>query len=167
MTREQVEAFRTNDKYWWFGVVYICKEDPRFIIRNRWFFALTWKIEKSNQLNKPSRNLTLIRLAVLPLASYLLLTTTVHPWYVTLFIPLLPFLISNEIETLHFTSFLYPLIYFSLVVVLSYLTYLDPNNFREYAWVRLVEYIPLYIMLIWAFFSVMIAGKKVQFNQSQ
>lgn len=50
MTREQAEAFRTNDKYWWFGVVYICKEDPRFIIRNRWFFAWTWNFENLKML---------------------------------------------------------------------------------------------------------------------
>ena len=95
-------------------------------------------------------NLALLRLAIVPLAAYLLLATTVHPWYVTLLIPLLPFLTPTRSEDSRISRFLLPGIYFSAVVALSYLTYQDPANPREYDAVRLVEYVPLYLVLIWA-----------------
>ncbi len=95
-------------------------------------------------------DLALLRLAVIPPAAYLVLATTVHPWYVTLIIPLLPFLPSREGETSRAARFLLPWLYFAAAVPLSYLTYLDPTNLREYDLVRLAEYIPLYLLLIWA-----------------
>ena len=30
-------------------------------------------------------------------------------------------------------------------------TYFDPADFREYSWVRWLEYLPFYLLLIWAF----------------
>ena len=114
------------------------------------------------------RDRALVRLAVIPLAAYLLLTTTVHPWYVTLLVPLLPFLASeSQMSPQRLVSsdgggegelgmaavggrLLLALLWFSAVVPLSYLTYLDPTGFRDYAAVRLAEYVPLYLMLVWA-----------------
>jgi hypothetical protein len=95
-------------------------------------------------------DLTLVQLALIPLAAYLLLTTTVHPWYVTLLIPLLPFLPSPPGSSSITKRFLMPGLFFSGAVVLSYLTYLDPNNLREYGLVRFLEYVPLYAALVWA-----------------
>ena len=95
-------------------------------------------------------DLALLRLAAIPLTAYLLLATTVHPWYVTLIIPLLPFLLPGQGETARTGRFLLPWLYFSITVAFSYLTYLDPANLREYDWVRLVEYVPLYLLLIWS-----------------
>lgn len=90
------------------------------------------------------------RLAVIPLGAYLLLTTTVHPWYVTVVIPLLPFLLPRQGERTRYARFLWPWLYLSAAVSLSYLTYLDPDNLREYEWVRLIEYVPLYVLLVWS-----------------
>jgi len=95
-------------------------------------------------------DLALLRLATVPLAAYLLLATTVHPWYVTLIIPLLPFLLPKKGEATRSGCFLLPWLYFSAAVSLSYLTYLDSANLREYDWVRLVEYVPLYLLLVWS-----------------
>jgi len=95
-------------------------------------------------------DLALLRLAMVPLAAYLLLATTIHPWYVTLIIPLLPFLPPKRGQAARPTRFLLPWLYFSAAVSLSYLTYLDPANLREYDLVRLVEYVPLYLLLIWS-----------------
>jgi hypothetical protein len=95
-------------------------------------------------------DLTLLRLVAIPLAAYLLLATTVHPWYVTLIVPLLPFLPAGNQEAARYGRFVWPALYFSMAVVLSYLTYLDPTGPREYGAIRLVEYVPLYSMLIWA-----------------
>ena len=102
-------------------------------------------------------DLALLQLTVVPLAAYLLLATTVHPWYVTLIIPLLPFLPPRKggsgtvaPQATRTARFLLPWLYFSAAVSLSYLTYLDPANLREYDLVRLVEYVPLYLLLVWS-----------------
>jgi alpha-1,6-mannosyltransferase len=95
-------------------------------------------------------NLALLRLAVVPLAAYLLVATTVHPWYVTFVIPLLPFLPPRRGEAARRRRLVVPWLYFSAVVSLTYLTYLDPANPRESDLVRLVEYVPLYVLLIWS-----------------
>jgi hypothetical protein len=94
--------------------------------------------------------ISLLQLAIVPFAAYLLLTTTLHPWYVTVLIPLLPFWLAADGETVRSQRFPWPWIVFSILVGLSYLTYLDPANLREYDWVRLAEYVPLYLLLIWA-----------------
>lgn len=100
-----------------------------------------------------AHSLALLRLATIPTAAYLLLAVTVHPWYVTLIIPLLPFLAPQKGEATAWGRFLWPWLYFSMAVSLSYLTYWDLDNLREYRWVRLVEYIPLYVLLVWAMLS--------------
>jgi hypothetical protein len=99
--------------------------------------TVAWKARRQQD------NLVLLRLAMVPLGAYLLLTTTVHPWYVTLVVPLLPFLRSRR------KGNPWPWLYFSAAVALSYLIYLGPANLREYDWVRLVEYVPLYLLLTW------------------
>ena len=95
-------------------------------------------------------DLTLLRLSAVPLAAYLLLATTVHPWYVTLLVPLLPFLTLRKGEATQVGRFLVPALYFTAAVALSYTRYMDPANLREYDAVRLVEYLPVYLLLIWA-----------------
>ncbi len=92
----------------------------------------------------------MLRLATVPLGAYLLLTTTVHPWYVAIIIPLLPFLMPGTGEATRSGRFIWPWIYLSAAVSLSYFTYLDPANLREYDWVRIVEYGPTLLLLVWA-----------------
>lgn len=84
-----------------------------------------------------------------PVAAYLLLTTTVHPWYVAPLIPLLALLASDPSRpaTTNLLRIL-PWMVFSAAVGLSYLTYLDPADLREREIVRLVEYVPLYLLLL-------------------
>jgi alpha-1,6-mannosyltransferase len=97
-----------------------------------------------------TNNLALLRLAAVSLAAYLLVATTVHPWYVTFVISLLPFLPSRGGEAARRRRLVVPWLYFSAVVSLTYLTYLDPANPRESDLVRLVEYVPLYVLLVWS-----------------
>jgi hypothetical protein len=110
-------------------------------------------------------SLGVLRLAVVPLAAYLLLATTVHPWYATWIVPLLPFLgqvlmrrgdatATIKVEGASLCpvfgqSYLWPLLYFSLILPLSYLSYLDPARPREYTIVRVIEYVPLFLLLAW------------------
>jgi hypothetical protein len=95
-------------------------------------------------------DLALLRLALVPLAAYLLLATTVHPWYVTPLVPLLAFLPSRPGRSSRAERFLVPGLFFPAAVALSYLTYLEPDYLREYTLIRLLEYIPLYVAMIWA-----------------
>lgn len=42
MDREQAERLRMDEKHWTLGVIYSCNNDPRVIVRNRWFLGWTW-----------------------------------------------------------------------------------------------------------------------------
>jgi len=79
-----------------------------------------------------------------------LLTTTVHPWYVTLVLPLLAFLPPSPQETARTGRPVWPWLYLAAAVALSYLTYLDPVKRPDYGLVRVIEYVPVYLLLIWA-----------------
>jgi hypothetical protein len=105
--------------------------------------AIAWKAKQCKE------DVALMRLTTLPLAAYLLLTTTVHPWYVTAIVPLLPCWQSEGGRSKE-DRFVWAWLYLSVAVALSYLTYLDPSNLREYDWVRLAEYVPFYALLIWS-----------------
>ena len=109
-----------------------------------------WYLDNPGLGSHRMRSLNLLRLAAIPIGAYLLLTTTVHPWYVTLILPLIPFLLPAKNETSTLGRFIWPWLYFSCAVSISYLSYIDPNNYREFYFVRWVEYIPFYFLLIWA-----------------
>ena len=112
--------------------------------------ALLWLWRKCEWADD---SLVLLRLALVPIGAYLLLTTTVHPWYVTWLLPLAAFLLpgpDKDASPACPRRFLVPLLYWSAVVPLSYLAYLDPAKPREIGLVRLLEYVPLYALLIWA-----------------
>jgi alpha-1,6-mannosyltransferase len=109
-----------------------------------------WRIDGPQGADHQTRNLRLLRLAVIPIGAYLLFSTTIHPWYVTLILPFLPFLLPRKDEIPISGRFMWPWLYFSIAVAFSYLTYLDPQNLREFAWVRNVEYLPFYGLLAWA-----------------
>jgi len=123
---------------------------------------LAWRNEKLDQRILRDRNLALIRLAILPLGAFLVLTATVHPWYVTMIVPFASFYFPKTIDSATIKLFFWPWIYFSIAVTLSYLTYIDPSNLRETTWVRLVEYIPFYGLLSWAFIHAIRESKKPQ-----
>lgn len=81
--------------------------------------------------------------AYLILTSYLLLTPTIHPWYLSW---ILPFASLYAPE---------PWIYFSGAIFLSYYTYtlpeISPGFWPEQTWVRIVEYLPFTILLLLSF----------------
>ena len=103
-----------------------------------------WRLDSPSRGTYLTRTLSLIRLTIIPIAAYLLLTHTVHPWYVAFIVPLLAFLLPAKDERSQVSRFIWPWLYLSLAVSLSYLTYLDPDDLREYRFVRLLEYLPLF-----------------------
>lgn len=109
-----------------------------------------WRLDAPSPGDYLTRTLNLVRLSVIPVGAYLLLTHTVHPWYAAFIVPLLPFLLPRGEERSQVSRFIWPWLYFSIAVTLSYITYLDPHDLREYDLVRLIEYLPLFGLLIWA-----------------
>lgn len=83
--------------------------------------------------------------AVLLISLYLLLIYVMFPWYLTWVLAMIPLLPLHKHRGARWWAAGW--FYFSAAVNLSYLFYLDPANPREYLWVRLVEYVPLYILL--------------------
>ncbi len=83
-----------------------------------------------------------LRLMAIPFMAYLLLSTTVHPWYLLSLTGFLPFLAPGDGESWTGWLLATPWLYLNAAVGLSYLTYLDPQNFRELTWVRAAEWVP-------------------------
>jgi len=109
-----------------------------------------WRDDQPGKHDAITRTRALLRLAMVPLCAYIIFTPTVHPWYLAVVIPFAPFLLSSGHGDGQASRYLWPLLYLSCVVVLSYITYVDPDMWREFNWVRNVEYIPFYALLLWA-----------------
>ncbi len=92
----------------------------------------------------------LVRLSLLPVGVYLLLSPTIHPWYVTWVIPFLPFFMTVKDEPAWIWRWAIPWIYFSISVAFSYLAYLSQGSFEVPIWVLWLEYFLLYASLAWA-----------------
>ena len=108
--------------------------------------AIVWRAGRG-----PQEVRTLLRLSAVPLMAYLLLTTTVHPWYLLILLAFLPFWSPGRKHAAHGSDeggerwwLPAPWLYLSGVVALSYLTYLVPGEARELAWVRPVEWLPVW-----------------------
>jgi alpha-1,6-mannosyltransferase len=89
-----------------------------------------WWSKKSTQKTIPNNAITtqLFETAMFILLSYLLLTTTLHPWYIT---PLLAISI--------FTHFRFAIVW-SAMIFLTYAGYTN-NGFEENLWLTTLEYI--------------------------
>ncbi len=92
-----------------------------------------------------------LRLMAIPFMAHILLATTVHPWYLMATLAFLPFLTPTSDESSRRWLLLIPWLYLSWALALSYLTYLDPHDFRELAWVRRVEWWGMWglLLLVW------------------
>jgi hypothetical protein len=114
---------------------------------------LAWKLQDPTYHHR-MQILNVLRLAALPTGAYLILTPTVHPWYLSLILPWLPFIYATRSKEIHFRRFIWPWIYLSWSVGISYLTYINPMNLHEYERVRQIEYLPFFGLLLWASFSI-------------
>ncbi|WP_246277438.1 mannosyltransferase [Winogradskyella ursingii] len=82
---------------------------------------------------------------------YLLLSTTVHPWY-----------IATLVILCIFTNYRFPLVW-SLVIVLSYLAYSNNSN-SENLWIIALEYLVVYAFIFWEIFLKKKSIKKANYN---
>jgi alpha-1,6-mannosyltransferase len=89
-----------------------------------------------------------LRLISVPLMAFILITPTLHPWYILPLLLFLPFLPPSEAEPAWRWLLAAPWIYLSGALIFSYLTYLDPLAFSELEWVRWLEWLPLLALLL-------------------
>ncbi len=87
--------------------------------------------------------LNTLRLTAVPFIAYILITPTLHPWYLLSLLIFLPFLPPSAKESGQRWLLALPWIYLSGALIFSYLTYIDPLNFGELAWVRQLEWLPM------------------------
>lgn len=88
----------------------------------------------------------LLRLMVVPIVAYVVLTPVFHPWYLVAVIALAVFLTPGSGEPFARWWLVAPIAYLAATAPLSYLTYQDPENFQELAWVRRVEWWPALLL---------------------
>ncbi|MCQ3977936.1 MAG: hypothetical protein DPW09_31295 [Anaerolineae bacterium] len=111
--------------------------------------AVVWR-----QARRPLAIGATLRLMAVPFMAYLLLTTTVHPWYALILLAFLPFLAPGLTESRWRWLAVVPWLYLSATLPLSYLTYLNPLDFRELEWVRQTEWLPtLGWLIVWVVWS--------------
>ena len=93
-----------------------------------------------------------LRLMAVPFMFYILLIPTVHPWYLLVLLAFLPFFPPAGSESRWRWLAVAPWLYLSWAVALSYWTYLNPLDLREFEWVRKTEWWPtLGLLIIWFF----------------
>ena len=107
---------------------------------------------KARSLQTPQ---AILRMMSLPFMACILLTTTVHPWYLLILLVFIPFLPPAPTESHWRWRAVAPWVYLSGAIMLSYVTYLNPLDLREYEWVRNAEWLPaLGLLLGWVIFNV-------------
>lgn len=99
---------------------------------------------------------SVLRLMAVPLVAYTLLSPTFHPWYLIALVAFLPFVVA-EGGWRHWLAAA-PWLYLTGALVLSYLTYLDPDRHAELTWVRRVEWLPVFALLAAA--GVVLAARR-------
>jgi hypothetical protein len=101
-------------------------------------------IDQMNKLRSTSRvrSINFIQRSFILTAMFLLLTPTLHPWYLIWMIPFLVF-IPN-----------WSWIAFTLLIQASYFVlkdYVLIAEWKESAWILIVQYIPFYSLLLWEY----------------
>lgn len=89
-----------------------------------------------------------LRLAVIVVMAYVVLTPVLHPWYLVLLLALVPFVTPSAAESTARWLLTLPWYYLAAAVSFSYLTYRQPDRFGELVWVQRLEWIPTLVLLV-------------------
>jgi hypothetical protein len=130
-------------------------------------FAYEWRHHATG--DQKAQQQRAVTEAVLLISLYLLLSYAMFPWYLTWLLALIPLLPLHMHQGARWWAAGW--LYFSAAVNLSYLFYLDPANPREHLWIRLVEYVPLYILLgiasLYAMLPMLLEGLRQRQQQHE
>ncbi len=125
-----------------------------------WVWFSAWQRTESARGHGRSNALELLRLCAVPVGIYTLLTPVFHPWYALLFVALLVFHTPADGEPGRRWLALVPWAWLSATLIISYITYEDPNVFFERAWVRRVEWWPTLVTGLLVFVSQRVLFRK-------
>ena len=90
----------------------------------------------------------MMRLTAVPFIGYILLAPTVHPWYTLTVVAMLPFFPPTKNESSKRGWVLVGAwLYLNATLIFSYLTYRDPLDYGELAWVGQLEWIPTLLLI--------------------
>ncbi len=129
---------------WMIAVVLLC-----FML---WLWREAWR--------KQDDRLATLRLLAVPYIVYVILTPTLHPWYTLILFTLLVFWPPKEGEGLSRWVWLVPWGWLNTAVFFTYLHYL-PNLSGQQGWIRNIEWIPMWILLLSIFVYWVIQRNKV------
>jgi alpha-1,6-mannosyltransferase len=99
------------------------------------------------QARRQPATIEALRLVSVLLATHVLLAPTMHPWYLVTLLGFLPFLAPLPQEPQRQWLWVLPWLYLSGALFLSYVTYIRPDDLREYPWVRWSEWLPTVVLL--------------------
>jgi alpha-1,6-mannosyltransferase len=94
--------------------------------------------------------LRMVRLASLPFALYLLLSHTIHPWYLALMICLLPFFWPSPGEDPSVSRWIWPWIYYMFFAAYTYISYTAVVAPGGLPLIQTAAYLPFWLLVIWA-----------------
>jgi hypothetical protein len=112
-----------------------------------------WRLKGGRCDDPTGTDRTLLRWAALPFGMYLLLAPTVHPWYLTLLLALLPFFWPALGEGPAVRRWIWPWVYFMFFNAFTYLAYSGISAPDGLDLIRTAFYLPLWGLLVWAGWS--------------
>ena len=118
--------------------------------------AFGWQVGRlgaGSHSDAAANDRSVVRWAALPFGLYLLLAPTVHPWYLTLVLALLPFYWPAQGEGPAIRRWIWPWVYFMFFEAFTYLAYSGVSAPANLALIRTAGYLPLWGLLIWAGWS--------------
>jgi alpha-1,6-mannosyltransferase len=111
---------------------------------------LLWRDQDADGDDAAAFNRRIIRLAALPFGAYLLLAHTIHPWYLTLMLVLLPFFWPAPGEAVIVRRWIWPWIYFMFFEVFTYLAYTGIEAPGGLPLIQTAAYLPFWYLILWS-----------------
>lgn len=112
--------------------------------------ALGWLNVPARGVDAPAARRSLARWSAMPFGLYLLLSPTVHPWYLALVLALLPFFWPADGESRSIRRWIWPWVYFMFFEAFTYLAYSGAGAPAGLALIRTAAYLPFWGLLAWA-----------------
>lgn len=114
----------------------------------------SWRGNPPTTMDNPQFDRNLLRYLQLPFWLFILLSPTIHPWYISLALVLIPlFWLARDEEfpaqKARLDRLIVPWVYFTLHLGLTYLAYSGVGAPGNLVWLQLAAYLPFWGLLIW------------------